>query len=146
MGPPQFIPSSYRNFAVDGDGDGVRDLLNNWEDILASVANYFAVHKWQADKPVAVRASHDKANGKLPLNDGLKPESTVGKLGKANIIFTSELDSDARAGLWELEGENGPEYWVGFDNLYVITRYNRSIMYALATWELGNLIMAEAAQ
>jgi membrane-bound lytic murein transglycosylase B len=144
MGPPQFIPSSYRNFAVDGDGDGVRDLLNNWDDILASVANYFAVHKWQAGKPVAALGTHNDTMGELPLNDGLKLKSTVGKLGAAGIQFATDLDSEAKAGLWELEGKDGPEYWVGFDNLYVITRYNRSVMYALAAWELGNSIVQEA--
>ncbi|MGI9290662.1 MAG: lytic murein transglycosylase B, partial [Gammaproteobacteria bacterium] len=71
MGPPQFIPSSYRNYAVDGDGDGKRDLLNNWQDILASVANYFAVHKWKAGQPVA--SSSQAAAANLEPNKKLKP-------------------------------------------------------------------------
>jgi membrane-bound lytic murein transglycosylase B len=145
MGPPQFIPSSYRNFAVDGDGDGKRDLINNWDDILASVANYFAVHKWRADKPVAARATLSEETGELEFNEGLKPHSTVGDLSAAGVFFPSELDDDASADIWLLDGETGPEYWVGFDNLYVITRYNRSVMYALAAWELGNSIVLEAA-
>jgi membrane-bound lytic murein transglycosylase B len=144
MGPPQFIPSSYRAYAVDGDGDGVRDLLNNWEDILASVANYFAVHKWRAGNPVAERGTPATEAGPLPTTKGLKPDSTVGGLTEAGVVFPTELAADAKAGLWELEGENGPQYWVGFHNLYVITRYNRSIMYALATWELGNAVVLAA--
>jgi membrane-bound lytic murein transglycosylase B len=143
MGPPQFIPSSYRHFAVDGDGDGKRDLINSWPDILASVANYFAVHKWQADQPVSAQATLSEEADVLPLNDGLKLQSTIGEISAAGVYFPTEQQPDTAAGLWELEDADGPVYWVGFDNLYVITRYNRSIMYALTTWELGNAIMQE---
>jgi membrane-bound lytic murein transglycosylase B len=146
MGPPQFIPSSYRNYAVDGDGDGRRDLLNNWQDVLASVANYFAVHRWEAGKPVAELGTLGADAKDLPLNDGLKPQSTVGKLSAAGVFFPTELDNAAPAGLWQLEGADGDEYWVGFNNLYVITRYNRSVMYALAAWELGQSVVREAEQ
>ena len=145
MGPPQFIPSSYRAYAVDGDGDGRRDLLNNWNDILASVANYFVEHKWQAGQPVAVSATIREDAGKLPLNSKLKLESTIAELSDAGVVFATELDSPAAAGLWELEGSDGTEYWVGFDNLYVITRYNRSVMYALAAWQLGQAVVQQAA-
>jgi len=146
MGPPQFIASSYRNFAVDGDGDGRRDLLNNWTDIIASVANYFVVHKWQTGQQVAARATISKDAGKLPLNVELLPESTVGALSAAGVVFPTELPATAPAGLWQLQGKNEPEYWVGFQNLYVITRYNRSIMYSLTTWQLGEAIMAKVAE
>jgi membrane-bound lytic murein transglycosylase B len=144
MGPPQFIPSSYRAYAVDGDGDGKRDLINSWDDVLASVGNYFAAHKWQAGQPVAVRAtlkSHE-----IKPNEKLKPRYTVGKLSQSGVRFPTELDNDAAADLWALEGKSATEYWVGFDNLYVITRYNRSIMYALAAWQLGDSIVQEAGQ
>ena len=144
MGPPQFIPSSYRAYAVDGDGDGRRDLLGNWDDILASVANYFAVHKWQAGKPVAAVATLGDDTTEPPLNDGLKLGSTVGALSEAGVFFPTTQAATDKAGLWELEGKEGNEYWVGFDNLYVITRYNRSVMYALAAWELGQSIVREA--
>jgi membrane-bound lytic murein transglycosylase B len=146
MGPPQFIPSSYRNFAVDGDGDGKRDLINNWEDILASVANYFAVHKWVAGAPVAAQATIGEEARYPPLNVGLKPNSTVGELSETGIFFPTNIDPAAAAGLWQLEGNDGEEHWVGFHNLYVITRYNHSIMYALAAWELGESIVREAAE
>jgi len=146
MGPPQFIASSYRNFAVDGDGDGRRDLLNNWVDIMASVDNYFVVHKWQTGQQVAARATLGKDVGELPLNVELLPESTVGALSAAGVVFPTELPATAPAGLWQLEGKQEAEYWVGFQNLYVITRYNRSIMYALAAWELGETIMGKVAQ
>ena len=144
MGPPQFIPSSYRAYAVDGDGDGKRDLLNNWNDILASVANYFVEHNWQRDGEVAAQATISDATAELPYNEKLKLESTVGALSDAGVMFATQQDATAAAGLWELEGGNGTEYWVGFDNLYVITRYNRSVLYALATWQLGEAVMAQA--
>jgi len=144
MGPPQFIPSSYRHYAVDGDGDGKRDLINNWQDILASVANYFAAHKWRAGQPVAVKATLQSTD--IKANEKLKPRYTVGKLSQSGIEFQTELDSSAKADLWALEGATATENWVGFNNLYVITRYNRSIMYALAAWQLGDAIMLEAAR
>ncbi|MBT8422595.1 MAG: lytic murein transglycosylase B [Gammaproteobacteria bacterium] len=143
MGPPQFIPSSYRAYAVDGDGDGQRDLLNNWDDILASVANYFAVHKWRAGEPVAAMATLSD-NHRVRPQDTLKLQSTVGQLSKAGALFATELGTDAKAGIWRLDGVDGDQHWVGFHNLYVITRYNRSVMYALAAWELGNSVVAEA--
>ena len=145
MGPPQFIPSSYRAYAVDGDGDGKRDLLNSWDDILASVANYFVEHKWRAGLPVATPATVRDAGAELPLNPALKLESTVDQLSQAGVLFATELPPTSAAGLWKLEGSEGTEYWVGFDNLYVITRYNRSVMYALATWQLGQAVVEEAA-
>lgn len=146
MGPPQFIPSSYRAYAVDGDGNGQRDLLGSWGDILASVANYFAVHKWRAGEPVAAMATLGEDSAGVVFQDSLKPASSVGVLSDNGVLFATDLDKQAAAGLWRLEGADGDEYWVGFHNLYVITRYNRSVMYALAAWQLGNAIVAEAAQ
>lgn len=143
MGPPQFIPSSYRHYAVDGDGDGRRDLIGNWQDIMASVANYFVAHKWQAGQPVATLATVGDS-GPPSVNEGLKPQSTVGKLSDTGVFFPTELDRNTTADVWQLEGEDGDEYWVGYHNLYVITRYNRSIMYALAAWELGNAVTRAA--
>ena len=145
MGPPQFIPSSYRAYAVDGDGDGQRDLIGNWNDVLASVGNYFAAHKWKAGEPVAAAATLSERADEPMLQTKLKPGSNVGKLSEAGVLFATELNDDSTAGLWRLEGESGNEHWVGFHNLYVITRYNRSVMYALATWQLGNEIMQAAS-
>jgi membrane-bound lytic murein transglycosylase B len=145
MGPPQFIPSSYRAYAVDGDGDGQRDLIGSWPDIMASVANYFAVHKWRPGQPVAARGELSAKAGRVPLQNELQLQSTVGQLSQAGLLFATDLDTAAAAGAWELEGKAGTEYWVGFDNLYVITRYNRSVMYALAAWQLGEAVLQEAA-
>jgi membrane-bound lytic murein transglycosylase B len=144
MGPPQFIPSSYRAYAVDGDGDGKRDLINSWDDVLASVGNYFAAHKWKAGEPVAALAALGERATEPEYQSKLKLQSTVDSLSDSGILFATELAGDAPAGLWLLQGADGDEHWVGFHNLYVITRYNRSVMYALATWQLGNEIVNAA--
>ena len=142
LGPPQFIPSSYRNYAVDGDGDGRRDLFENWDDVLASVANYFVEHHWRRDEPTASRGIlHAEANIPIKKN-GLKLTSTVAELKKRGILFDTELDKSAKAELISLEGADEQEYWVGFHNFYVITRYNRSVMYALSVYQLSEELAA----
>lgn len=143
MGPPQFIPSSYRAYAVDGDGDGKRDLLGSWPDIFASIANYFVVHKWQSGKPVAAMATLSEGRAVVPFQESLDLRATVGELSQAGVMFATELEPAARAGVWKLDGVDAPEYWIGFNNLYVITRYNRSVMYSIATWQLGEAIVRE---
>ncbi len=140
LGPPQFIPSSYRHYAVDGDGDGQRDLFNNWDDVLASVANYFVAHDWRRDEPTAARGSLD-AEANIPIKkNGLKLTSTVAELTTRGILFDTELDKSVSAELISLEGEDEQEYWVGFHNFYVITRYNRSVMYALSVYQLSEAL------
>lgn len=142
LGPPQFIPSSYRNYAVDGSGDGRRDLLQNWDDIMASIANYFVAHHWQRGQPVAARAefARDAARPTGPTELVLK--DTVGSLARQGVQFTTDLPATAPALLVTLRGEDGDEYWVGFQNYFAITRYNRSTMYALAVFQLSEAIAA----
>jgi membrane-bound lytic murein transglycosylase B len=148
MGAPQFIPSSYRHYAVDGDGDGRRDLFANWDDVLASVANYFVEHDWQPGQPVVTRATASKPVDQLPAGNKLAADATVAALQGRGIRFSTDLAGSAPAGLVVLDGDDGTEYWVGFRNFYVITRYNRSTMYALAVYQLGQAIgeAARAAQ
>lgn len=139
MGSPQFIPSSYRAYAVDADGDGKRDLWSSWEDVIGSVANYFVRHGWRANGEVVASAMlGDKFNGEIPKKNSLKATDSVGSLSRANIEFATDLPTDAKARLIAFEGKNGPQYYVGFHNFYVITRYNHSAMYAMAVWQLGN--------
>lgn len=140
MGAPQFIPSSYRNFAVDGDGDGRRDLFGSWDDVLASVANYFQKHDWQPGQPVVTRATLSKAVDQRPEDNKLSAGSTVAGLERQGIRFSTDLPDSATAGLLVFDGDDGTEYWVGFSNFYVITRYNRSAMYALAVYQLGQAV------
>jgi membrane-bound lytic murein transglycosylase B len=145
MGAPQFIPSSYRNFAVDGDGDGRRDLFNSWDDVLASVANYFVVHKWRSGEPVVTRGTLARPVSQKPEDNKLSPGNTVAGLAAEGVRFSTDLGGSAAAGLLAFQGDDGLEYWVGFHNFYVITRYNRSAMYALAVYQLGQAI-GEAAR
>lgn len=141
MGPPQFIPSSYRAYAVDGSDDGQRDLFGDWNDVLASIANYFVRHGWRSGEPVASRATLGTGwNGRLPEKNRLKPGETVASLSRRGVVFDTDLPMDAPGQLVRLDGGGGDELWVGFHNLYVITRYNRSIMYALSVWQLGQAI------
>lgn len=146
LGPPQFIPSSYRNFAVDGNGDRRRNLLADWDDIIGSVGNYFAVHNWQAGQPVAARAELSSTALRPEGQNELVLKDTVGSLGRQGIQFISDLPSTAPALLLTLQGQDGPEYWVGFQNFYVITRYNRSAMYAMAVYQLSEAIAAGARE
>jgi membrane-bound lytic murein transglycosylase B len=140
LGSPQFIPSSYRRYAVDGDGDVRRDLFTNWDDVMASVANYFVAHHWRRDAPVVTRGLLD-AEASIPIKkNGLELTSTVAELTNRGILFDTELDKSANAELISLEGKDEQEYWVGFHNFYVITRYNRSVMYALSVHQLSEAL------
>lgn len=140
LGPPQFIPSSYRNFAVDGNNDGRRDLLSDWDDIFASVANYFVVHNWQPAQPVAVRAQLKADTTRGDAVNELVMRDTIESLRRQGVEFSTDLPAQAPAMLITLAGEEGPEHWVGFQNFYAITRYNRSPMYALAVFQLSQAI------
>jgi len=143
MGAGQFIPSSYRAYAVDTDTDGKRDLWTDWDDIFGSVANYFSKHGWRTDQPVtdtAVRA--DDFSGPEPSNS-LDLGDTVGSLARMGYVFTTTLPSDAAAAAYSFEAEGGgSEYWVGYHNFRVVTRYNRSTKYALAAFQLSQAIRA----
>jgi len=145
MGPPQFIPSSYRAYAVDGDGDGRRDLLGNWDDILMSVANYFIKNGWRAGEPVAIPGESTRDIRVPTGKNSLKITETLASLEKQGITVDSDRDAATPALLISLEGETGAEYWVGFHNFYVITRYNRSAMYALAVFQLSEAVSAAHA-
>ncbi|MEJ2255734.1 MAG: lytic murein transglycosylase B [Woeseiaceae bacterium] len=145
MGRPQFMPSSFRAYAVDATGDGKRDIWNNWADVAGSVANYFVEHGWRPGEEVAARATLGPAwSGPLPEPKNiLSASETVQSLSTKGVTFATDLPLDSDGQLLAYEGDDGPEYWVGFHNFFVITRYNRSTMYALAAWQLGQQIASE---
>jgi membrane-bound lytic murein transglycosylase B len=142
MGFPQFMPRSYRAFAVDGDGDSRRDLMGNWDDVIASVANYLAKNGWRAGEPVAAPASLWFPHADGLVAGSLVPDATVKALRDRGLSFETSLDGKAPAFFITLAGDRGPELRAGFHNCGVITRYNRSVMYALAVHDLGSRIEA----
>jgi membrane-bound lytic murein transglycosylase B len=144
MGLGQFIPSSYRAYAVDFDGSGHRDLWRSLPDALGSVANYLAEHRWVPGEPIALPA--DAVPETLDMDQfELKPNATLGALKAQGIQFDDRgLPADTPATVIELEGDQGPEHWVGLNNFYVITRYNRSPLYAMAVTQLADEIAQRA--
>ena len=140
MGYGQFIPSSYRNYAVDFDGDGKRDLWNNKADIIGSVANYFHVHGWTPGKPVATRAEVQGTDYQTVLDLGYKPNTVLDAMRHDGITPVKPLPDELLAALISLDQKDGPEYWLGFNNFYVITRYNHSPLYAMAVYQLSEEI------
>ncbi len=144
MGRPQFMPSSYRAYAIDSTGDGKRDIWNNWADVAGSIANYFNAHGWRSGEEVAARATlSSRWNGELPKKNKLKAEQTVSSLSEMGVVFSTTLPNEAAGQLLSLEGSGGEELWIGFHNFFVITRYNHSVMYALAVHQLGQEIAEE---
>jgi membrane-bound lytic murein transglycosylase B len=142
MGRSQFMPRSYRAYAVDGDGDGKSDLWGSWPDVLASIANYLEEHGWRAGEPVVAPASlwFPKADALVPVK--LSPDTTVKALRDRGLAFETSLGAKAPALFIRVEGDGGPELRAGFHNFGVITRYNRSTLYALAVNDLGRRIEA----
>jgi membrane-bound lytic murein transglycosylase B len=136
MGVPQFISSSYRRYAVDFDGDDKRDLWSSTADVIGSVANYFKVHGWQKNGDVVKAASVKKRPDDVTRNK-LKPHTSIGEFRKQGVISGKAYADDVMATLVALEGKQGPEYWFGLNNFYVITRYNHSALYAMAVFQLS---------
>jgi peptidoglycan lytic transglycosylase B len=143
MGAGQFIPSSFRSYAVDADDDGKRNIWTDWDDVLGSVANYFKVHGWKTGEPVVDRATRSAEwSGAEPTNK-LDLDSSAGALAQRGYVFTTEQPSAAPAAAFSFEAEGGgSEYWIGYHNFRVITRYNRSTKYALAAHQLGAAVHA----
>ena len=140
MGYGQFIPSSYRHYAVDFDGDGVRDLWDSPMDIIGSVANYIPVHGWDLGATVTTPASVSGDDYPALVEKGYKPNTSVGKMQASGITPASPVPADAQAALLELVNTQGPEYWLALNNFYVITRYNHSPLYAMAVYQLSEEI------
>lgn len=137
LGPPQFMPSSYRRFAVDANGDGRRDLLRDWDDVIVSVANYFRAHGWSSGQPVLLDARADATVYNQLDFRNLQLNATLGGLRAQGVSFDSALPDNTPAILLPAELESGPSVRIGLANFEVITRYNRSIRYAMAVNDLA---------
>ncbi|MBJ9977956.1 lytic murein transglycosylase B [Pseudomonas sp. S75] len=141
MGLPQFMPSSFRNYAVDFDGDGHINIWTDPDDAIGSVASYFKRHGWVTGEPVVSRAEVDGPRVDEGLTQGIEPASTVGQLQALGWSSHDALRDDLPVTAFRLEGDQGPEYWMGLKNFYAITRYNRSVMYAMAVHQLSQQLL-----
>jgi membrane-bound lytic murein transglycosylase B len=143
MGYGQFIPSSYRAYAIDYDKDGFADIWNNTDDAIGSVANYFKVHGWKTNEDVVVRSRIADNIDESVINDSLKPSITLGELNKKGFTPVKPTNNTGNATAMRLEGEWGAEFWLGLHNFYVITRYNHNRLYAMAVWQLSQEILSK---
>ena len=141
MGLPQFMPSSFRAYAVDFDGDGHINIWSNPTDAIGSVASYFKRHGWQAGGAVASRTNVEGDEVAKGLSPGLDPTATVGEMVKFGWTTRDAVDSATPVTAFRLEGAQGDEYWFGLPNFFVITRYNRSVMYAMAVNQLAEQLV-----
>jgi membrane-bound lytic murein transglycosylase B len=141
MGLPQFMPSSFRAYAVDFDGDGHINLWTDPADAIGSVANYFKQHGWVAGQGVVSLASVRGERVDEGLSPGIEPVKTVGELRALGWSGHDALRDDLPVTAFRLDGANGPEYWMGLKNFYAITRYNRSVMYAMAVHQLSEALV-----
>ena len=137
MGAPQFMPSNYRRFAVDADADGHVNLWNNWADVCASVGNYLKEHGWNPGEPVLSEATVAPERAADLDGRNLALSETVGSLRAKGVSFDSTLSADAPALLIAADDADGVHWRVGYNNFYVITRYNHSALYAMAVYELA---------
>lgn len=143
IGQAQFMPSSFLAYAVDYDKKGKIDLSNNEDDVIASIANYYHKNGWRLGQPVAVKAIVNGSKYKdLQYIHG-KPTYSLTTLKNYQIQPSKAVPHYLKAKLITLESENSPEFWLGFYNFYVITRYNTSNLYAMVVYQLANTIEKE---
>ncbi len=143
MGFGQFMPSSYRKYAIDFDGDGSVNILTDIDDAIGSVGNYLKGHGWQRGAPITVRAAVKEPLPEGVLKDVLEPVTPLREYRAKGINPVTTLPDDTQAALFVLEGESGNEYWFALNNFYMITRYNRSQLYSMAVVQLSQEIAAQ---
>ena len=146
MGASQFMPSSYRRYAVDGGNDRQRELFSDWDDVIASVANYFKAHGWVADGPVLAEAVLQPDAPVVADPGNLSLNETIAGLKAKGVDFDPAAQAASTPVLLvPAEMQTGPAYRVGFKNFEVITRYNRSVRYAMAVHDLAQTIAVRVA-
>jgi len=142
MGAPQFIASSYRNFAIDGNSDGKIDLFNSWDDVVMSVGNYLEKNGWQSNEDILSESTTIESELSSYFSKTIKPKYTIQELKHAGFKLTTSLPNISAAQPIYLEELNKEKSFIGFHNFYVITTYNRNVMYALAVYQLGESIQS----
>jgi len=138
------MPSSYRKYAVDFDGDGQRDL-RRVADAIGSVANYYRQFGWREGEPVVVPVDVGETALDALLAAGILPHQPVAEFRKRGVVPLEPVADEAAAALFTAQSESGARYWLGLNNFYVITRYNRSINYALVVNELATELRRQRA-
>ncbi len=141
IGVPQFMPSSYRRFAVDFDNDGKADLINSVADAIGSVANYLGEHRWHPGEPIVTRLTDSAATVLDPyVTRKLKANTPVATVSAAGVSLAEGIALDASVGVMRFDGALGKDHRLGYHNFFVITRYNRSQNYAMSVFELAERI------
>ncbi len=143
IGIPQFMPSSFRHYAVDFNGDKKIDLGHDKADVIASVANYLHQHHWQPGQAIAVPMTATNQAYKAKLTTSLKPDLRLAELKSLNLTITAPLALSEKVKILELNQEQGVELWATLENFYCLTRYNHSALYAMAVYQLSQLILAK---
>ena len=140
MGYPQFIASSYRAYAVDFNGDGKIDLINQPEDAIGSVANYFKVHGWRHEQPVVFKIQKSTWQLSRSANRDLKAKQNAAHYRQKGLKLAEEINDEQKMNVIKLREKKGSHYYAALENFYVITRYNRSVLYAMAVHQLSQAI------
>ncbi|WP_092417100.1 lytic murein transglycosylase B [Collimonas sp. OK307] len=146
IGWPQFMPSSIRQYGVDFDGKGKIDLRNSPIDAIGSVAHYLAEHGWKTGMPIVFPATlstdtSSENRWQVFIGQGLEAKYSLDELTAAGVVPGVVPPADMRFGLVDLQNGQGPtEYWLGTDNFYAITQYNRSFFYAMSVVDLGRAV------
>jgi membrane-bound lytic murein transglycosylase B len=146
MGIPQFMPSSYRQYAVDFDEDGRIDLWNSVADAIGSVANYLSRFGWEEGEPIVLPARVATPETDALERLGVKPALTLAQLRSRGVEAEGEIGDQVDAGFFTLEADEGLQHWISLKNFYVITRYNRSNNYAMAVYQLSREILHQRHQ
>jgi membrane-bound lytic murein transglycosylase B len=144
IGWPQFMPGSIRKFAVDFDGNGHIDLRNSPVDAIGSVASFLVQHGWRSGEPIVFPAKVDMTeNWQRFINQGLSAKFTLKEMKEAGVTPLIEPPADMLFGLVDLQnGADPSEYWLGADNFFAITQYNRSFFYAMSVVDLSRAVRA----
>ncbi|MEL0068053.1 MAG: lytic murein transglycosylase B [Gammaproteobacteria bacterium] len=139
MGYGQFMPSSYQMYAVDFDGDGKIQLVDNVQDAIGSVANYIKRHRWQPDGPTVMPVTVASKQADELLTKGIRPNRTLDELAAAGVNIPEGFAGDTKVTFFKLD-QGEQQYWIGFQNFYVVSRYNPRVFYTKAVLELADNI------
>lgn len=140
VGMPQFMPTNIMKYGVEFSGDGRINIFKSGADSIGSIANYLHGHGWKEGEPLAVKVYTKGTKWQKYLNQGITPKYTVAEMQRSGLTPSMNVNPKLKGSLVEVLGDDGPEFWIVFNNFYVVTRYNPSVKYALAVTILGKHI------